>query len=122
MAKKEQVIKGIIVILDGVEHYRYNIYLKPCSRIHEVTCCNYETRSRHLCGVCVKNGPLMVNCVPMINYEICLTCVRHLRWQHAKRSAHIFEMYKVIRCINPDVAKYILKFVYIPSITDMDQR
>jgi hypothetical protein len=49
--------------------------------------------------------------------RLCSSCISCLDQKRCALLEHAFEMYKVIRCIHSDVAKYMLKFIHIPSIT-----
>jgi hypothetical protein len=124
MAEYAWTVRGINIILDDAEWCRCNIYLgPPIASAYEHNChiCNKLTYTRHIIRIASSSFYLDLE-RGSIYKPICPACISYLHYQRKTRLSHTFEMYKVIRCINPDVAKYILKFIYIPSIINTCQR
>jgi hypothetical protein len=115
------IITSIGTILDDTERRRCDIYIDQCKHV----VCNCDT-----CGELSPPNWYVRACswssnIAEVHYThnvLCIGCIAELYHCRSIQLEHIFEMYKAIRCIHTDVAKYMLKFVYIPSITDMDQR
>jgi hypothetical protein len=114
---QRSVVSCIESILNKAEQRRDNIYIRRCGGGRRCNICSNHTYKAYniYVGDRMWRSPHELEFVPGV---ACLADISYLRVSCNWQLRHILEMYKVIRCIDPDVAKYMLKFVYLPLIVD----